>query len=128
MNSFLRARHACISFFTRAFDFNGKSNRFEFWFVALINSGINIAIDLEHTPNTFQNIYLAVVIIPWLSLTTRRLRDSGYRLIWLWRALIPFYILFQIWTIFFWLASPSQEAPSFSASQKEAPDSEPPTG
>jgi len=127
MNSFLRARNACISFFTRAFDFNGKSNRFDFWIVVLVYSAINIAIDLENTPNTFQNVYLAVVLIPWLSLITRRLRDSGYKLIWLWRALIPFYILFQIWTIFLWLASPSQEAPSFSNSQKEAPDSELPT-
>ena len=128
MNSFLRARNACISFFTRAFDFNGKSNRFDFWIVVLIYSTISIAIDLENTPIMFQNAYLAAVLIPWLSLITRRLRDSGYKLIWLWRALIPFYILFQIWTIFFWLARPSQEAPSFSESQKEASDSEPPTG
>ena len=128
MNSFLRARHACISFFTRAFDFNGKSNRFDLWIVVLIYSTISIAINLENTPIMFQNAYLAAVLIPWLSLITRRLRDSGYKLIWLWRALIPFYILFQIWTIFFWLARPSQEAPSFSESQKEASDSEPPTG
>ena len=92
MNSFLRTRQACVSFFTRAFDFTGKTNRFDFWIVALIYSAINIAIDLENTPNTVQNVYLAVVLVPWLSLITRRLRDSGYKLIWLWRAIIPFYI------------------------------------
>ena len=119
MNSFLRTRHACISFFTRAFDFTGKTNRFDFWIVALICSAINIAIDLENTPNAFQNIYLALVLIPWLSLITRRLRDSGYKLIWLWRALIPFYVLFQIWIILFWLARPSQIAHTFSESHKE---------
>ncbi len=119
MNSFLRTRNACISFFTRAFDFTGKTNRFDFWIVALIYSAINIAIDLENTPNTFQNIYLALVLIPWLSLITRRLRDSGYKLIWFWRALIPFYVLFQIWIILFWLARPSQRASYFSESHKE---------
>ncbi len=119
MNSFLRTRQACVSFFTRAFDFTGKTNRFDFWIVALIYSAINIAIDLENTPNTVQNVYLAVVLVPWLSLITRRLRDSGYKLIWLWRAIIPFYILFQIWIILFWLARPSQKAPSFPESYKE---------
>ena len=126
MNSLLRARHACISFFARAFDFNGKSNRFDFWIVVLIYSAINIAIDLENTPNAFQNAYLALVFIPWLSLITRRLRDSGYKPVWLWRALIPFYILFQIWIILIWLARPSKKASSFSESHNEASDSEPP--
>jgi uncharacterized membrane protein YhaH (DUF805 family) len=117
MNSFLRARYACVSFLTRAFDFTGRTNRFDFWIVVLVFTVINTAIDLENTPNTFQNVYLATIIIPWLSLIARRLRDSGYNLKWLWNALIPFYILFQIWNIFFWLTRPSQEAPSFSQSK-----------
>ena len=117
INSFLSARDACVSFFTRAFDFTGRTNRFDFWIVVLICTVINIGIDVENTPNTFQNVYLAVLTVPWLSLITRRLRDSGYKLRWLWNALIPFYILFQIWNIFFWLARPSQEAPSFSQSK-----------
>lgn len=127
-NSFRRALHACASFFTRAFDFTGRTSRYDFWIVVLIISAINFAIDLENTPGTFQNIYLGIFFIPWLSIITRRLRDSGYRLIWLWRALIPFYILFQIWNICFWLARPSQKAPSLSHSQKVDPDSKPPTG
>ena len=117
INSFLSARDACVSFFTRAFDFTGRTNRFDFWIVVLVFTAINTAIDLENTPNTFQNVYLATIIIPWLSLIARRLRDSGYKLRWLWNALIPFYILFQIWNIFFWLTRPSQEAPSFSQSK-----------
>ena len=111
--SFHRALHACTCFFTRAFDFTGKTNRYDFWIVVLVVSAINFAIDLESTPATFQNIYLGIVLIPWLSLITRRLRDSGYKLAWLWRALIPFYLLFQIWNIFFWLARPSQNQQSW---------------
>ena len=116
-NSFRRAIDACTSFFTRAFDFTGKTNRYDFWIVVLVVSSINFAIDFENTPAAFQNIYLGIVLIPWLSLITRRLRDSGYKLVWMWRALIPFYLLFQIWNILFWLARPSQKAPSFSLSE-----------
>ena len=116
-NSFRRAIDACTRFFARAFDFTGKTNRYDFWLVVLVIASINFAIDLENTPATFQNIYLGIVLIPWLSLITRRLRDSGSKLVWLWRALIPFYLLFQIWNILFWLARPSQKAPSFSLSE-----------
>jgi len=116
-NSFRRALDACKCFFTRAFDFTGKTNRYDFWVVVLVISAINFAIDLESTPTSFQNIYLGIFLIPWLSIITRRLRDSGYKLVWLWRALIPFYFLFQIWNIFFWLARPSQKAPSFLQSK-----------
>ena len=114
-NSFLGLLMHALAF-TRAFDLR-KTNRYDFWLVVLVIASINFAIDLENTPATFQNIYLGIVLIPWLSLITRRLRDSGYKLVWLWRALIPFYLLFQIWNILFWLARPSQKAPSFSLSE-----------
>ena len=121
-DSFSRALRACTSFFTSAFDFKGKTSRYDFWVVVLIFSAINFAINFENTPTVFQDVYLGIVLIPWLSITSRRLRDSGYRFIWLWRALIPFYVLFQFWNIFFWLARPSQQAPSFSKSYEEDPD------
>ena len=114
MNSFRNAYHACSSFFTRAFDFKGRTNRYDFWIPVLVLIAINIAIDLENLPLMIQNVYAAVLVVPWLSIITRRLRDSGYRLIWLWRSLIPFYFLFQIWIIIYWLTRPSQKPFSFS--------------
>ena len=114
MNSFRHSYHACSSFFTRAFDFKGRTNRYDFWIPVLVLTVINIAIDLENLPLMIQNVYAAVLVVPWLSIITRRLRDSGYRLVWLWRSLIPYYFLFQIWVIIYWLTRPSQKPLSFS--------------
>ena len=114
MNSFRHSYHACSSFFTRAFDFKGRTNRYDFWIPVLVLTVINIAIDLENLPLMIQNVYAAVLVVPWLSIITRRLRDSGYRLVWLWRSLIPYYFLFQIWVIIYWLTRPSKKLLSFS--------------
>ena len=108
-NSFVRAREACIDFLIKSFDFTGTTNRFDFWIVVLILFVIQFVIDLESMPLRVQNIYLCVLLIPSSSITVRRLRDAGYKFAWLWRALIPFYVLFQIWFLFFWLFKPSQQ-------------------
>ena len=108
-NSFLRARKACIDYWAKAFDFTGRTNRYDFWIIIFILIVISSVIDLEDMPLIIQNIWAAAWLIPSASVTIRRLRDAGYNFPWLWRSLIPFYILFQIWAIFFWLFKPSQE-------------------
>ena len=113
-NSFFRARKACADYVVKAFDFTGTTNRYDFWVVFLILYVVNLAIDLDNMPVKIQNIWLAVSLIPSLSLTIRRLRDAGYKFVWLWRSLIPFYILFQIWIVFFWLFRPSEQQPNHS--------------
>ena len=109
-NSFIRARKACIDYWVKAFDFTGSTNRYDFWIVFFILTVIGFVIDLDNMPLIVQNIWVAASLIPTLSIIIRRLRDAGYKFGWLWRSLIPFYFLFQIWTLFFWLCKPTQQS------------------
>ncbi|WP_413440772.1 DUF805 domain-containing protein [Synechococcus sp. MIT S1220] len=109
INSFVRAREACIGYVIKSFDFTGTTNRFDFWIVVLILFVFHAAIDLDNMPTRVQDLYRFALLIPSSSITVRRLRDAGYRFAWLWRALIPFYFLFQIWVLFFWLFKPSSQ-------------------
>ena len=108
-NSFVRAREACIGYTIKSFDFTGTTNRCDFWIFFLILFVFQAAIDLDNMPTRVQDLYRCVLLIPSSSITVRRLRDAGYKFAWLWRALIPFYLLFQIWVLFFWLFKPSSQ-------------------
>jgi len=95
---------AQLRFWTRIFDYQGVSSQKEYWFPFILNvvlgalAGINIIMsglilafsDLLDTPvlvniihyfflvgGIIIVIYLALSIIPWISLTVRRLRDGG---------------------------------------------------
>ena len=70
-------------------------------------------------PSIVQNIWAAAWFIPSASVTIRRLRDAGYKFTWLWRSLIPFYFLFQIWSVFFWLFRPTQQSQTWGLLDSE---------
>ena len=120
-NSFLRARKACIDYWAKAFDFTGRTNRYDFWIVIFILIVISSIIDLENMPLTVQNIWAAAWLIPSVSIIIRRLREAGYQFAWLWRSLIPFYFLFQVWILFFWLFKPSEQSQTWGLRDGEGP-------
>lgn len=71
--------------FKRAFDFNGKSSKKEFWNFFLIDcviyiligffEGATSSIDLS---NNIMITYSILTFIPFISLGFRRLNDAGY--------------------------------------------------
>lgn len=78
-----------VDMWKRAFDFNGVSSRKEFWMAYLFNFlfGIVIFIIQLVSPNTakvISAVYGLAVILPYISLTIRRLHDinkSGYNIL-----------------------------------------------
>lgn len=83
----------------RTFDFRGMSTRTEFWSFSLINAAValflllsgetaagtlSIVLDLAYTA------FIMLAFIPWLSVTTRRVRDATGSGLWTLFLLLPF--------------------------------------
>ena len=87
------------TFWTKAFDFKGRSTRSQFWLAYLANILIYflfiilIGISGEsENPGLFfsiYNLYILATIIPNLSITIRRVRDMGKGWQWIFINLIP---------------------------------------
>lgn len=109
-------------FFTKAFDFRGRSRRKEYWYVVLANAIIFFPFQLYMIISTlngdsvkpelfvFLGLYSMVIIIPGISLTLRRLHDIGKdekAFLWGLALLIPIVnlIVFIIWIV--WMATES---------------------
>ena len=102
--------NAYKTFWTKAFDFKGRSTRSEYWLGAvlanfivtvllLIIVGVSTAIN-EYLGLFFNLIYILYVlgqIIPSLSICIRRVRDMGKSWQWIFINLIP--IVGGIWYI-----------------------------
>lgn len=71
-----------------AFDFNGRARRSEYWFAALANTLISIALALLTAMipalRILAAVYTIALIVPGLSLAVRRLHDTDRRGHWLW--------------------------------------------
>ncbi len=108
--------------FARTFDFKGKSNLLEYWYAVLFNvlfgflSAFLISIIFIYDFEVFyrvaisvSSLYEVVTFLPMLSLTCRRLHDTGKTSLSLLWALIPF-----VGTVILivYLASPSQKGRS----------------
>ena len=95
------------NFWTKAFDFNGISNRSEYWFAVLANFLVYLTLAIFTGLATGVNDSLAGLlaciyflyafgqIIPGLSVTIRRVRDMGKGWQWIFINLIP--IMGGIW-------------------------------
>ena len=96
-------------FWTKAFDFKGRSTRNEYWFAVLANFLINLLILIIFGVLTLINENLGLVIyfiyffynlgqfIPSISICIRRVRDMGKGWQWIFINLIP--IVGAIWYI-----------------------------
>lgn len=106
-------------FFTRAFDFRGRSRRKEFWYVCLANMvivAIFTILMLSVPASDMSGIYRVYVIyciaifVPNMSLTVRRLHDidkSAWNLLWGLLMIIPIVgiIMCIVWIV--WMATDS---------------------
>lgn len=96
-------------FFTRAFDFKGRSRRKEYWYAYLFQSLFVLLVSIISLFiwiiggnfmealglfSTVTGIYNFLVLIPWLSLNVRRLHDIGmnWTLLLLWLLLLVYLI------------------------------------
>ncbi len=88
-------------FWTRAFDFSGKSTRNAFWYAFLDNFIITIILSILSSQASFfgvlATLYTIATIIPGISLVIRRLRDAGKAWAWILIGLIP--IIGAIWLL-----------------------------
>ena len=92
--------------FKKAFDFNSRANRPEYWYFTLFSSILSIAfmgIDTQVLGASMEDIgitgtiFSLITLIPSLSLSIRRLHDvnkSGWNLFWIFTGIGAFYILY----------------------------------
>ncbi|MGN0213318.1 MAG: DUF805 domain-containing protein [Muribaculaceae bacterium] len=115
-------------FFTRAFDFKGRSRRKEYWYVTLVNFVLQIPIVIASVMTALYGsardvdtiagismVFTLICLIPGISLTVRRLHDIGKSwtaCLWWLLGLIPIVnlvaipVLTVIWII--WMTNDSQ--------------------
>ncbi len=88
-------------FWTRAFDFSGKSTRNAFWYAFLDNFIITIILAILASQvsvfSALTTLYTIATIIPGISLVIRRLRDAGKAWAWVFIGLIP--VIGTIWLL-----------------------------
>ena len=91
VNSLISAYQA---FWTRAFDFSGRTRRIDFWLTVLVNLVVTIVLAIIAGFVDFLQIlsglFSFAVIIPSFSMVVRRLRDAGKEWPWLFILLVPF--------------------------------------
>lgn len=92
----------------RSFDYQGRSSRPDFWWFYLANIIVSFLLVLLGIANELLlklfALYTVAQIFPSLSLTIRRLRDSGKAWTWIFISLVP--LIGGIWLIVL-LAQPS---------------------
>ena len=93
-------------FWTKAFDFKGRTKRIDFWKIIIVNIVLAILLS-KFTPVYFYFIFVIASICPGLSMNIRRIRDTGKQWQWIFISLIP--IVGSLWML--WI----QCQPSFSS-------------
>ena len=82
-------------FWTRAFDFEGRTSRIDFWKIVLVNLILGGVLS-RISPSAIYIVFGVASICPGLAMNIRRIRDTGRSWQWIFISLIPF-------IGFFWL-------------------------
>lgn len=94
---------AVVAFWKGCFDFNGRSRRCEFWYAAVCNWMIAIAISflglitIRQLASVIKLMFTAMVVLPNLSVAIRRMHDIGKSGLILLVSFIP--VIGTIWVI-----------------------------
>ncbi|MCU0528351.1 MAG: DUF805 domain-containing protein [Cyanobium sp. Prado107] len=91
----MRIVEAFTSAWTRSFDYQGRSNRGDYWWFVLAN--FIVLLVLYPISKALYNVYSVATIVPGIPLAVRRLRDIGKPWPWILLGLIP--IIGTIWLI-----------------------------
>ena len=86
---------AYVAGWQRSFDYEGRSNRGDYWWFVLAN--LIVALIIGAISDKLYSIYAVASILPGLPLVIRRLRDIGKPWPWIFIGLIP--IIGGIWLI-----------------------------
>lgn len=68
---------AVRKFFTGYFDFNGRASRTEFWYAMLFYVLLLFVLARLNLPDLVLSILLVITMIPFFSVTARRLHDTN---------------------------------------------------
>ena len=89
------------AFWTRAFDFSGRSTRAAFWYAILDNFIVTVVLSLIAAKasifGAITTLYTLATIIPSISIVIRRLRDAGKDWPWIFIGLVP--VIGAIWLL-----------------------------
>ena len=89
--------NAYKEYFTRYFDFSGKTTRAGYWWVVLANIIIAFALGLLGSlGTTISSVYSIATLIPGIAISIRRLHDtgrSGWNLLWAFVPIVGWIIL-----------------------------------
>lgn len=91
----MRLIDAYTSAWSNSFDYQGRTNRGDYWWFVLAN--LIVALILLRISNPLYNLYSVATLLPGIPLSVRRLRDIGKPWPWLFIGLIP--IIGTIWLI-----------------------------
>ena len=91
----MRLIEAYSTAWTRSFDYEGRSNRGDYWWFVLAN--LIVSVILAFVSDKLQGLYSVASIVPSIPLVVRRLRDIGKPWPWILIGLIP--IIGAIWLI-----------------------------
>ena len=87
--------NAFVAAWQRNFDYNGRSKRGDYWWFVLASFIVLFLLNLLGSFVPFiallANLYLIAQTLPHLSLTVRRIRDSGRHWAWILISLIPLF-------------------------------------
>lgn len=99
---------ALSSYFSRAFDYSGRSTRSEYWWaylgVGLMSALVNAVLGVIEGINGELSLFFSVIGLlvgialgfPWIALFVRRMHDLGKSGWWLLMIIIPFAAIFLI--------------------------------
>lgn len=117
-----------IGAFSKYLDFGGRARREEFWYFFLFNMIVSIVLVIIDASMSGANqkmtfamlslIYVAVAFLPALSVSVRRLHDTGRSGWWLLFGLLP--LVGTIVLLVFWVSDSSPNDNAYGASPKQS--------
>ena len=63
-------------FWTRSFDFEGRTSRIDFWKIVLVNLILSVLLS-KLAPSALYTVFVVASICPGLAMNIRRIRDTG---------------------------------------------------
>tara|TARA_B100000405_G_scaffold64927_1_gene44362 strand:+ start:831 stop:1133 length:303 start_codon:yes stop_codon:yes gene_type:complete len=82
-------------FWTRSFDFEGRTSRIDFWKIVLVNLILSVLLS-KLAPSALYTVFVVASICPGLAMNIRRIRDTGRSWPWIFIGLIPLIGLFWL--------------------------------